>query len=82
MIRQVSSTPSWRVNRVLWPTIAGVEQHLVRRWPFAALLRELHVEVDGFGIRESARRASTLSLIPVDGSSLMTSWSGSVVDRR
>ena len=46
MIRHVSSTPSWRVKRVLSPTMRRVEQHLVRRRALSALLRELHVELD------------------------------------
>ena len=37
MIRHVSSTPSWRVNRVRLSDHRGVEQDLVRRRALAAL---------------------------------------------
>ena len=46
MTRQVSSTPSCRVKRVLSPTQSSVQEHLVRRGPLTALLGELHVQVD------------------------------------
>ena len=44
-------------------------------WALAALVGELHVEVDRLAVA-SARRASAVILTPVDGSSLTTSWSG------
>ena len=44
MIRHVSSTPSCRVKRLRSPTHRGVQQHLVRGRPLAALLGELGVQ--------------------------------------
>ena len=80
MTRQVSSTPSCRVKRVLSPTMRGVQQHLVRRRrprrPRSAnsMSRSILPTAE-----MSARRASRINLIPVDGSSLTTSWLASVV---
>ena len=54
MIRQVSSTPSWRVKRVESPRMAAEQQHLVGRRPLAALVGELHVEVDLLGLGRMA----------------------------
>ncbi len=45
-IRHVSSTPSWRVKRLLSPRHRVEQQHLVGRRRLAALLGELDVEVD------------------------------------
>ena len=57
-MRQVSSTPSWRVKRLLSPH-RGVQQHLVRGRALAALGGELHVEVDRGRPVASARWASS-----------------------
>ena len=44
MIRHVSSTPSWRVKRVLSPTIAACSSTSYGVGALAALVGELHVE--------------------------------------
>ena len=54
MTRQVSSTPSCRVNRVLSPTQRSVQEHLVGRGALTALVGELHVQVDPPDCREVA----------------------------
>ena len=46
MTRHVSSTASCRVNRSAVADDRRVQQHLVRRRALAALVRELHVELD------------------------------------
>ena len=78
MTRQHSSTLSWRVK---WRAVAdqrGVQQHLVGGGPLAALLGELHVELDLARLRlRSARWASRIIRIPVEGSILNTIWDGS-----
>ena len=77
MIRQVCSTPSCRVNRVLSPTIAACSSTSYGVGALAALRGELHVEVDRLG--SAAVRALGVErsiLMPVDGSSLITSWFG------
>ncbi len=60
------------------PTERGVQQHLVGRRRPRRPPGELHVERDRLGLRarrRAARRAG--SWIPVEGSSLITNWSGS-----
>ena len=50
MTRQVSSTPSWRVKRVLSPTIAACSSTSYGVAPSPPSLGELHVEVDLLGL--------------------------------
>ena len=79
MIRQHSSTPSWRVKRRAVADERGVEQDLVGRRPLAALLGELQVELDrARRPSASARWACTRNWNPVLGSSLTTTWFGSI----
>jgi hypothetical protein len=75
MIRQVSSTPSCRVKRVLSPTIAAWSSTSYGVAP-SPPIRELDVELDRRGSRCVARWAPTTTRIPVDGSSLTTIWFG------
>ena len=51
MIRHASSTPSWRVKRVLSPIIAAWSSTSYGVGALAALLGELHVELDRFADR-------------------------------
>ena len=61
MIRHCSSTPSWRVKRVLSPTIAACSSTSYGVGALAALVGELHVERDRLGLAGVCpRRASTL----------------------
>ena len=53
MIRQVSSTPSWRVKRVLCPTIAAWSSTSYGVAPSPPSCGELHVEVDDLGPRRA-----------------------------
>ena len=75
MIRQVSSTPSWRVNRVCRrPSRRAAAPR--RRRALAALVGELHVELD----RAQPACVGAWPHHEPDaggGSSLMTNWSGS-----
>ena len=50
MIRHVSSTPSWRVKRVLSPIIAACSSTSYGVGALAARLRELEVEVHRPGL--------------------------------
>ena len=49
MIRQVSSTPSWRVKRIVSPSSAACSSTSYGRRSLAALLGELEVELDAPG---------------------------------
>ena len=51
MIRQVCSIVSWRVDEAVVAAESGVEENLVRGWAVAALVGELHLEVDRFRAR-------------------------------
>ena len=74
MIRQACSTLSWRVNRAAVAVHRGEQQHLVRARPLATLGGKLHLELDLVGRDRLALLRVDLNLIPVLGSSLITSW--------
>ena len=78
MIRQVSSTPSWRVKRTVCPTIAAWSSTSYGVAPSPpAWANSTSSMIGATRLVESARWASSWIRTPVEGSSLITSWFGS-----
>ena len=78
MIRHCSSTPSWRVKRVLSPTIAAWSSTSYGVGPSPpSSANSMSRSIGATAPLASARCAPTTIRIPVDGSSLTTIWFGS-----